>query len=1741
MSGLKRIKRGLALIVILLMMASIIPFKLVQAEDTIQKNVINIVVDGLSDRMYEEVKGRGVETPNIDTLIENGSRLREVDTVIPAYGGSQVAALTGADTDTNRFLYRYYDRVSNTVISDTNVTFKMEAQTIFEKLIEDNTGIDVLATGWQFADKTIDGRGVFKEGNENYVLKEYSRGDKLVSIETVANDILLEISKENTLEFMTAYSNDIKMAGWGGTDSSINSKLDDTVRLIDAKVGEVVQALKDNNKFENTTIILNSLAPVYTLGSKVTTASVAAKITSSTGVKAVESGGGAIADDIKVVVVKQYIMEYAQIYFTDNATEEDKAKVLEFLNDKTNEVGKDIESIYSYEELGVSGEYCDYLLSPIEGKTFSAAGSGTFRTDDLHVREVFCVVSGNDIENGSGVKGDLSIKDIVPTICSILGVSPPNNNEGKTWKFEKVSAAPIITITYPSNNLTLYKDVVTLTGTVNIQSTVIVNGVEIETIDNKFSTDITLTEGKNNILIEATNSDGKTSTTIVTVNYVVKPEIADGNIVVYINWDGFANYYVELAEAQGRIPTLSNIKNNEGVYFSNAYTGIPSITNPMQAAIASGTTSKYTGNSYRYFDKEQNKVIQEAPSRRNEAETLAESIKRQGLNSISINQFAFEDRGNVIGDELNPYVNADAGSNGYSDSIARFDSAISLVKDLKAGSITLDKLPRFISLYMDDLDGIGHNEAETYGLPLAKTEEGRLENVVNRLEIMDRKLGEFIQACKDVGVYENMSFVLTADHGMANFGSQQYSSDDSTKSRLSDLMSTIESLGEGYKCEFLHPSQVSVPSEGTDIAIVTVGLQAQISYIGEFKEDVIAEKNNKILEALKGKDYLGNVMLPEEIVQRGVKVDFADLIISPKTPYHFHGPTVTGLTARGQHDSLEDKTQNIGSFMWGNGIKKGQVYKERIYNTDFAATISELLGVNAPLDSTGNIISGALESESIKEEYVKDVEGETAILNGAANKYFDKNASGGIAIGGLKSEGAFIEFINTPKANKMAVQYSCINDGKLALYVNDKFIRDIYFPETEQQGRYEEKIINIDLNEGDSIKFVYESRRGSAEANIDKIDFYSNSKAIEEPSKTGEPFTVVMTPNGDTENSLGFAWYTEKGIKGTKVQVVEESGQDTDFSKALEFNGVCNTIGAKLNGDNIIYESHKVVAKELKEGTKYFYRVGDGITWSEVGSFTTSGKGEFSFVYLTDSQGKNEGDYDVWAKTLETSINKFPDSKFLIMAGDMVDAGLNVPNNEQEWIYYFEKAKKSLINLPMAPVMGNHEGRNNTGFNNHFNLPITEGIMATPDNSVYSFDYNDVHFTMLNTEMTESAEMFQPQIDWLKRDMIATDKKWKIVVLHKPMYSTSSHIKDKDIVEIIKPMLEPVMDELGIDLVLQGHDHIYARTHQIFNGEVTEDEVYEGKVVNPKGTMYIVNNTSGFKYYDQHQDAQLALFEKTGQPNDQVYSGIKVSDNELKIESYLLNAGTLYDSYTIERNDIAPKAVTNFMVTKTADGKIKLTWDGSADAKEYVIYEMNNKIGNNWSMRVGSKGGSNSYEVTLDYDYSDDYRLAIKAVGERSYSEIAEAVTEEVNQLISDIDKLPEKIKLEHKKLVYSLLDIYNNLSENHKALVTNYEKLEDAVNKIKELEGDLGDSENPGEGGKPENPGEGNKPEEGGESNGGEDNGDGKDDSDNDNTGDKEDNLPQTGGNVSSNVTVLIAIIILYTGCFMLDKKKKA
>ena len=76
--------------------------------------------------------------------------------------------------------------------------------------------------------------------------------------------------------------------------------------------------------------------------------------------------------------------------------------------------------------------------------------------------------------------------------------------------------------------------------------------------------------------------------------------------------------------------------------------------------------------------------------------------------------------------------------------------------------------------------------------------------------------------------------------------------------------------------------------------------------------------------------------------------------------------------------------------------------------------------------------------------------------------------------------------------------------------------------------------------------------------------------------------------------------------------------------------------------------------------------------------------------------------------------------------------------------------------------------------------------------------------------------------------------------------------------------LTALIDELDIDLALQGHDHVISRTHSLThvpteenfsNAEVEDVETFVGDdgveyMEDPDGTVYVLSNTGGTKEYD---------------------------------------------------------------------------------------------------------------------------------------------------------------------------------------------------------------------------------------------------------------------------------------------------
>lgn len=376
--------------------------------------------------------------------------------------------------------------------------------------------------------------------------------------------------------------------------------------------------------------------------------------------------------------------------------------------------------------------------------------------------------------------------------------------------------------------------------------------------------------------------------------------------------------------------------------------------------------------------------------------------------------------------------------------------------------------------------------------------------------------------------------------------------------------------------------------------------------------------------------------------------------------------------------------------------------------------------------------------------------------------------------------------------------------------------------------------------------------------------------------------SVINNFGKDPATDRNFTWITSPSNKTGMIQYCPKN----EFKNFNSSNIIkVTTTSYKVKTDTDSRMIHKVALSKLKPGTTYIYRVvNKPDIISAQGTFKTAENklNPFTFIQITDTQGSDEKDYKLWKNTLIKAFEKFPDAKFLVHTGDMVDDGQKI----NQWDLFANAVKPELINIPIVPAVGNHDAMNKNGtnsnmknFTDRFNIAKEIDAESLPV-AVYSFDYGNAHIAVLNTE-SERYDL-KKQGEWLSSDMAKTDKQWKIVALHRGPYGAvheSSTIRDE---------LTPVFDKLKIDLVLQGHDHNYVRTYPMKN---------KTKVKNGQGTVYITANSGGAKFYPT-KSRYWQLIDL--QPGTQMFVAVTVSDSNLVVNAYDVN-NVLIDTTTLKK------------------------------------------------------------------------------------------------------------------------------------------------------------------------------------------------------------------------------------------------
>ncbi|CEG28631.1 phosphodiester glycosidase family protein [Bacillus sp. B-jedd] len=356
-----------------------------------------------------------------------------------------------------------------------------------------------------------------------------------------------------------------------------------------------------------------------------------------------------------------------------------------------------------------------------------------------------------------------------------------------------------------------------------------------------------------------------------------------------------------------------------------------------------------------------------------------------------------------------------------------------------------------------------------------------------------------------------------------------------------------------------------------------------------------------------------------------------------------------------------------------------------------------------------------------------------------------------------------------------------------------------------------------------------------------KYSFKMNTQTYPALAAEDEIKNILSNPAGDPYKMKSFTWMSSPLTDG-KAMVKYARKQDYERKGEDAFNSATGTSSNQVfSGEldiakNGIVRVNEVRLSKLQQGTKYVYQVGDGQNWSPIEEFTTEKrKQNFEFAVFGDTQSPS--DLSDFNKILhDQSKNNL---SFMIHVGDLIDESAKF----KQWndALGLMSSINSIRSTDLVAALGNHEYMGDPDgslakaiFNNPKNGPDVD------KGGTYSVEYNNMHISVLG--FTDSAEVLDKQLEWLKKDMQNTDKPWKILVTHKPPYYTNPFGGNA----IIKQKLPPVVDELGIDIVFSGHDHSYGRTKKIKGGQ--EDT---------NGTVYIVAGTTGKKHYDAVADEKF--------------------------------------------------------------------------------------------------------------------------------------------------------------------------------------------------------------------------------------------------------------------------------------------
>jgi len=475
--------------------------------------------------------------------------------------------------------------------------------------------------------------------------------------------------------------------------------------------------------------------------------------------------------------------------------------------------------------------------------------------------------------------------------------------------------------------------------------------------------------------------------------------------------------------------------------------------------------------------------------------------------------------------------------------------------------------------------------------------------------------------------------------------------------------------------------------------------------------------------------------------------------------------------------------------------------------------------------------------------------------------------------------------------------------------------------------------------------------------------------------------------------------------------------------------------------DTTITTEHRVKLTGLMLNTTYYYIIGSSINTlhgPEAGTYFTTAPDEGKAIRIWaigDFGHGNQAQREVRDAYLDYSA-EHPADLWLWLGDNVYQDGTD--QEYQDKVFdNFNGYRDIFRHLPFASTSGNHDYNSICPWQDDNGLPVlcnidpnlhtgpyldiidppTQGELGgVPSGKkiYYSFDYGDIHFVSLNSELGSWNPDFNwigmfnldtaftsPMLDWLRADLASTTKKWKIVFWHQCPYSGQRNFTEElsaqQFCVATRHHFNPIIEKYGADLVLTGHDHNYQRSYLINghyygrgsfrpdimlidagSGKDSEGEAYIKYTNGPdagKGTVYVLEgNSSGGNEYSPIVHPAIYW----GQACDTCWGSFIIDVDGDRLDGrYLTSAGAILDEFTILKMEVATGTYEETI--EPADWRIFPNPCFSAAMVEYLGSRPNSEI----IVDILSMDGKIILSVTdmTDHEGRFNYEFDLKKAG----------------------------------------------------------------------------------------------------------------------------------------------------------------